>query len=119
MSLLMAAVFSEGVHKRRLSIPQFAKLMSTNPARALGIYPQKGGIKLGADGDVVIFDPNKEWTFDSTKTYSTHEGSIYDGLHFKGKAMATFVRGVLVAKDGQVVVDKPLGRYVTNSKIAL
>lgn len=116
MSLLMTGVFSEGVNKRRaLDVPAFAKLMSENPAKALGIYPQKGALKPGSDMDVVVFDPDREWTFDSTKTYSTHAGSIYDGKQFKGKPVATFVRGRLVAEEGKVVVDKPVGKYVKNA----
>jgi len=62
-----------------------------------------------------VFDPEKKWTFDSTKTYSTHVGSIYDGHEFKGKAMATFVRGTLVAENGEVVDDKPIAQYVKNN----
>ncbi len=115
MTVLMSAMFSEGVNKKRISIDEFVKLMSANPAKALGIYPQKGALKLGADMDAVVFDPNKVWTFDSTKTYSTHEGSIYDGMEFKGKPMATFVRGTLVAENDKIVAEAPLGKFVKNN----
>lgn len=119
MSLLMTAVFSEGVHKRRMGIMDFSKLMSENPAKALGIYPQKGALKLGSDMDIVVFDPNKEWEFNSKDTYSTHEGSLYDGLKFKGKPMATFVRGTIVAEDGKIVAEKPVGKFVKNSEVII
>ncbi len=117
MSVLMAGIFSEGVNKRNMSIPDFCTLMSENPAKALGIYPQKGSIQIGSDCDVVVFDPNLEWTFDSEKTYSTHVGSIYNGKSFKGRATATFVRGELVAEKGSVVATKPMGQYVKNSLV--
>ena len=119
MSLLMTGVFDEGVHKRAMSVPEFCKLMSENPARALGIFPQKGALKVGSDFDAVIFDPNRKWIFDSTKTYSTHVGSIYDGHEFTGKPVATFVRGTLVAENGEVVIDKPIAHYVKNSTTRL
>ena len=115
MSYLMAGVFDEGVNKRGLPIEKFVKLMSENPAKALGIYPQKGALKVGSDFDAVIFDPYKKWTVDSTKTYSFHQGSMYNGHEFQGKAMATFVRGTLVAEDGKVVIDKPIAQYVKNN----
>jgi len=115
MSLLMTGVFSEGVHNRHiLDIPAFCKLMSENPAKAMGIYPQKGVLKIGSDMDAVVFDPDKEWVFDSTKTYSTHVGSLYEGKSFKGKPMASFVRGIHVAEDGKIVIDKPIGKYAMN-----
>lgn len=116
MSLLFTAVFSEGVHKRNMSVPNFCKLMSENPAKALGIYPQKGALIPGADLDAVIFDPNEKWNFKSEDTYSTHVGSIYEGLEFKGKVKATFVRGTLVAENGKIVVDEPVGKFVKNSE---
>ncbi|MCR5665646.1 MAG: amidohydrolase family protein [Eubacterium sp.] len=117
MSLLMTAMFSEGVKKNRISIMDFVKLMSENPAKALSIFPEKGALQVGSDFDAVIFDPNKEWVFDSTKTYSTHVGSLYEGMKFTGKPMATFVRGNLVAEDGKIVAEKPLGKLVLNSKM--
>jgi dihydroorotase-like cyclic amidohydrolase len=117
MSYLMSAMFSEGVNKRHMSVLDFVKLMSENPARAHGMYPQKGGLHLGADCDVVLFDPQKEWTVDSSKTYSSHVGSLYEGMTFKGKPMATFVRGTLVAQDGKVVIDEPCGKYVKVSEL--
>ncbi|MCD8390544.1 MAG: amidohydrolase family protein [Firmicutes bacterium] len=119
MSVLMTAMYSEGVNKGKISINEFVKLMSENPARALGMYPQKGALKVGADLDAVIFDPHKKWTFDSTKTYSTHEGSLYDGMEFTGKPMATFVRGNLVAENGKIVAEKPLGEFVKVSSAAV
>ncbi len=118
MTVLMSAMYSEGVNKGRLSVEEFVTLMSANPAKALGIYPQKGGLKVGADLDAVIFDPNKKWVFDSSKTYSTHEGSLYDGMEFTGKPMATFVRGILVAEHDKIVAQKPLGKFVQAAPIS-
>lgn len=115
MSTLMTGVFTEGVHKRHiLDVPAFCKLMSENPAKAMGIYPKKGAIKVGADADIVVFDPNEEWVFDSTKTYSTHVGSLYDGYKFKGRAVSTFVRGIHVAEKGKIIISEPIGEYVKN-----
>ena len=117
MSLLMTGVFSEGVHKRHvLDVPAFCKLMSENPAKAMGIFPQKGILQEGSDMDVVVFDPDKEWTFNSEETYSTHYGSLYEGMTFKGKPMASFVRGIHVVEDGKVIIDKPIGEYVYNAE---
>lgn len=120
MSLLMTGVFSEGVHNRHvLDIPAFCKLMSENPAKAMGIYPKKGTIKVGADADIVVFDPNREWIFDSTKTYSTHTGSLYEGYNFKGKPIASFVRGIHAAEEGEILPTEPLGQYVMNVECKL
>ena len=52
-------LFSEGVSKKRITIERFVELTSTNPAKMYGLYPQKGSIKIGADADLTIWDPNK------------------------------------------------------------
>lgn len=115
MSLLMTALFSEGVVKRKMPVEDFTKLMSENPAKALGIYPQKGAIRIGSDFDVVVFDPHEKWKFSFEDTYSTHYGSIYEEREFQGRPKATFVRGTMIAENGKIVVGKPTGKYVKNS----
>ena len=63
-------IFSEGVLKGRLSLNRFVELVSTAPARIMGLYPRKGTLAPGSDADVVIFDPKQEKTITPGKPLS-------------------------------------------------
>ena len=66
----------------------------------------------GSDGDIVIVDPHKEWVLSAKNLNSASGFSMYEGRAVKGKAVKTFVRGKLVADNGRLVADAPLGEYV-------
>jgi dihydropyrimidinase len=50
-------LFSTGVGSGRITIERFVELVATNPARLFGLYPRKGTIAVGADADLVVWDP--------------------------------------------------------------
>jgi dihydropyrimidinase len=84
---LMYNLFGEKI------IDRFTK----NPAKIFGLYPQKGKIELNTDADLVIFDPNKEFTID--KGHSNAGYSPYEGIALKGKVESTLLRGEVIVKD--------------------
>lgn len=114
MSVSLSLMLSEGVNKNRISLDTLRKIMSENVAKYLGLYPQKGTLSVGSDADVVIIDMNKEWEIESEKFESTHYGSLYEGMKVKGKPVATFVRGNIVAENSKIVTEKPIGKTVKN-----
>ncbi len=109
---LLPLLMTEGVNKRRITIEQLIKLTSENPARIWGIYPKKGALNPGSDADIIIVDPHREWVLSADNLKSRSDYSIYEGKAVKGKAVKTFVRGKLVAEDGTLVAETPLGQYV-------
>lgn len=113
MSSSLTVMLSEGVNKNRCSLDTVRKIMSENNAKALGIYPEKGHLAVGADADIVIIDLDKKWTLKADDMESTHCGSLYDGMEVTGGPVATFLRGVLVAEDYKIVADEPCGRELT------
>ena len=100
------------VHKGRITIERLVKLVSENAARIWGLYPKKGVLSPGADADIVIVDPHKEWVLSAANLKSSSDYSIYEGRPVRGKAVKTFVRGKLVAQDGEMVAKEPHGEYV-------
>ena len=109
---MLPMLMTEGVNKGRITIEKLVQLTSENPARIWGIYPRKGALIPGADADIAIVDPQREWVLSAKNLKSCSDYSIYEGRKMRGKAIKTFVRGNLVAEDGQLVAGEPLGEYV-------
>ena len=59
----MELLFSEGVHKGKITLNKYVEVACTNPAKIFGMFPRKGTIAVGSDADIVIFDPNEKHTF--------------------------------------------------------
>lgn len=105
-------LFDEGINKGRIDLVTLAKILSENAAKVYGIYPRKGAIVLGSDADMVVIDQNKEATLGTHRYKSRTNYSLWEGRKVKGVPVMTFLRGNLVMQDGDVVVDKPIGRHV-------
>ncbi|OGP19942.1 MAG: hypothetical protein A2038_06455 [Deltaproteobacteria bacterium GWA2_57_13] len=99
------------VNKGRMSLNHYVKLASENPAKVWQIYPQKGAIRLGSDGDLTIVDMDKEGAIDVNKLHSKNKPSPWHGWKVKGMPVCTIVRGNVQMRDGEVV-GKPTGRLV-------
>jgi dihydroorotase-like cyclic amidohydrolase len=108
----LALLVSEGVNKGRLSWERLAQLTSENTARLFSLYPRKGAIQPGADADLVLVDPGREWVLDTTSMRSASEFTVHDGTRVKGKAVKVFQRGRLLVDDGEVVAQAPLGQFI-------
>jgi allantoinase len=100
VELGLPLMVSEGVNKKKITFSQLARLMSENPAKLFGIYPQKGWIGVGADADFAWVDPTAEWVVDARILHTKNKWSPYDGWQIKGKVTATMVRGKMVYRDG-------------------
>lgn len=109
---LMQVTFSEAVVKRGMPVNHFVKICSENGARAWQCYPQKGSMELGSDGDVTIFDPNREWTIDRHQLHSKGKVTPWHGWQGKGMPVGTIVRGQVMMWDRQFVAERPGGRLI-------
>jgi dihydroorotase len=78
-------------HGKRLSLPDLIAKYTINPARLLNL--PKGTLAVGADADVTVFDPAREWVFDRAETASKSANSPFFGWKLKGKTVATIVGG--------------------------
>lgn len=109
---ILPVLLSEGVNKGRISIERLVKVASENTARLFGIYPKKGALSPGSDADIVIADPDIEWVMSKENLKLTSDFSVYEGKVVKGKAIKTFVRGKLVASEGELAAMPPHGKFV-------
>lgn len=105
-------IFSEGVMKKRISINKFVEVCSTNPAKIFGLYPKKGTIQVGSDGDIVIIDPNIEKVLKTEDLHSDIDYSAYEGIKIQGYPIFTVLRGKIIAKDNTFIGEKGYGNFL-------
>ena len=98
--------------KGRITLPQLVRYACTEPAKVAGLYPQKGAVIEGADADLVILDPEKEWVMDSKKLHGNADYTCYAGMPVKGAVERVLLRGKTIAKDGAFTGQRGDGRYL-------
>lgn len=101
-----------GVVAGRISRARWVELVSTGPARQMGLYPRKGAIEVGADADLVVYDPAARRTVDRQEDGTHPYASAYAGQELVGRAVHVFSRGRAVVRDGRVVAEPGWGRFV-------
>ncbi len=94
----MPAMLTE-VNAGRMSICDYVRWSSFNPARIWGLFPRKGAIAPGADADLALVDLSAEWTIDDAKIQSRSKISPWHGRSVKGLPVHTIVRGRFVMRD--------------------
>jgi dihydroorotase len=92
-----------GVNAGRMTLQQFVRASSEGPAKTWDMYPQKGTIAVGSDGDLTILDLDKEGVIRDDELHSKNHVTPFDGTPTKGAPVATIVRGQIVMRDGEVV----------------
>ncbi|MBS3937076.1 MAG: dihydropyrimidinase [Peptococcaceae bacterium] len=113
---LLPLLYTEGVGKGRIELPRLVQLLSSNPARIFGIYPQKGTIAVGSDADMVIFDPVKEVTITALEQHSAAGYTLFEGWKVKGYPRLTLLRGQVIFRDGQFCGERGAGRFIPAHK---
>ncbi len=114
----MELLFSEGVRKGRLSLNKFVEVTSTNAAKIFGMFPQKGTFSVGADADVVIFDPEKQHVISAQTHHMKTDYSAYEGWELTGKVQTVILRGQVVVDGEKADVQPGYGRFVKRKPFA-
>jgi len=85
-----------GVNAGRITPEKFVDLAATAPARIFGMANQKGSIKPGLDADILLWDPNIDYTISAATQCMATDYSMFEGWKVKGNAAKVFSRGELV-----------------------
>lgn len=112
----MTSLMLNAVNEGRVSINDVARLLSEEPAKMFGIYPEKGAIQIGSDADITIVDLQKESTIRREDLHSKSKVTAFDGFAVKGMPTHTIVRGKVVMKEGLIVGEKGYGHLITPLK---
>jgi dihydropyrimidinase len=114
----LEVLWHHGVRTGRLTMNEFVRVTSTNAAQIFNIYPQKGSVSVGADADIVVWDPAASKTI-SAKTHKQNvDYNIFEGMTVTGCASHTISQGKVVFADGELNVERGAGRYVDRPAFA-
>jgi dihydropyrimidinase len=109
---LLPLIYTHGVGKKRITESQLVSILCTNPAKLMGLYPEKGTIAVGADADLVVFDPGKKVTLSYKNLQTNCDWSPYENFKLVGYPETTISRGVVVAHKGIFVGKTDHGKFI-------
>jgi dihydropyrimidinase len=105
-------LYTTGVKTGKIDLHRFVDAASTQAAKIFGLYPRKGDIHVGADGDLVIFDPNEEAVISAKTHHMNIDYNPFEGMPLHGRVKSVAVRGQIAVKDGKFVGDPARGRLL-------
>ncbi|MEO0676887.1 MAG: dihydropyrimidinase [Pseudomonadota bacterium] len=105
-------LWTHGVATGRLTPNEFVAVTSTNIAKILNCYPKKGAVLVGADADLVVWDPKKEKTIGADTQQSAIDYNVFEGHHVKGLPRFTLTRGHVAVHDGEIRTQEGHGKFV-------
>ena len=92
------------------------RIVSTAPAKLFGMYPRKGSVSVGADADLVVYDPNRKRTISAKTHHMDVDYSCYEGREVQGGSDIVLSRGSVIVRDGQFTGRKGHGRFVKRAR---
>lgn len=104
-------IYTYLVEEGCIDVMRMCELMSTNPAKRYGMYPDKGILEVGSDADIVIFSPDYEGVITWSKQIQNVDYTPYEGFKVKGQAKTVFINGECVVENGTIVKENQ-GIYV-------
>src|SRR5262249_24305507 len=107
----MGIVFTEGVVKRKMSLDRFVQGTSSNAAKILGLYPRKGAVAAGRDGDIVLIDPSINRTL-TKDDFHVSDYSPWEGWGVRGWPVTTILRGKVIVDNGRLHGDTRDGQLI-------
>ena len=102
----------ESFIRKQIDAHRFVEIVSTNPARMFGLWPRKGTIAVGSDGDLVVWDPEKETVLSAKTHHMKVDYNPYEGRKVTGGAAKVLSRGEVIVDGGKFVGKKGRGKFV-------
>jgi dihydropyrimidinase len=99
----LTMLYTEGVRKDHISLPRLVSLTAANPARLFGLFPQKGSLAPGSDADIVLFDPDIQWTMSAETLHMNTDFCPFEGREVFGRPETVLSRGEVVVRDHELI----------------
>ncbi|HKV43257.1 MAG TPA: allantoinase AllB [bacterium] len=99
------------VNAGRIGLSQYVRVQAEGPARAWGLWPRKGHLGRGADGDITIVNLAREGTIDQNTLHSKSKVTPFHGFRVKGMPVYTIVRGSVIMAHGEIC-GNPIGQQL-------
>ena len=91
----MSLLYTYGVLQNRISLQKFVEITSTNAAKIIGWFPQKGIIQAGSNADLLVWDPNAKQKISAKTHHQNCDLNVYKGFEVQGLPKYTFISGTL------------------------
>ncbi|MCQ8280015.1 dihydropyrimidinase [Acetobacteraceae bacterium KSS8] len=114
----MSVLWHHGVRTGRLTPAEFVAVTSTNTAKIFNIHPRKGNVSVGADADLVLWDPNGTRTISAATHHQRVDYNVFEGMEVTGLARTTIAGGHVVWHENQLHTVPGSGRYVARPPFA-
>jgi dihydropyrimidinase len=105
-------VWDGGVRTGKIDAHRFVEIVATNPAKMFGLWPKKGTIAVGSDGDLILFDPEKETTLSAKTHHMKVDYNPYEGRKVTGGPAMVLSRGEVLVDHGEFKGRKGRGEFV-------
>ena len=109
---MFTVTYDEGVNRRGVSLCRLVETMAEKPAKIFGLYPRKGVLQKGADGDVLIFDPMKAHTIKAANRVTRSDYSMFEDRSVLGAPELVMQRGEILLEDGELKAVKGRARFL-------
>ena len=111
----LALLWSRGVGAGRFDRERFVDLVSTRPAQLMGLYPRKGSLRVGADADLVLWDPAASATISAATHHHRCDHTPFEGFELEGLAATVVAGGKVCYRDGEITAEPGRGRFLRRS----
>lgn len=115
----LSVLWTYGVEKGKISRQQLVDFYATTPAKVNGLFPQKGSLCVGADADIVIFDPSYTGVFTVEDMLHDVDYCAYEGMEQIGRVDTVLLRGNTIVSDAKYVGKNGDGQLLKGAPFGL
>jgi len=115
----LVVLYGQGVATGRIDLHRFVEVTATNPAKLFGLYPRKGTLAVGAEADLVLWDPTAERTLSAARHHMRVDYNLFEGMRVRGVPVGVWVRGRQVVDGDRFLGEAGTGRFLRRQRFGL